>query len=255
MFISKSLLHHAACNIVKKPGTMYYLFQVVYLFQVALGRVQEYSSQCNRLKPLNPGYTLRFCKRWLGLEQLQTLKYCSSIKLNPNRLKIIKCIKALMQKLTYLNTFSMYWLCPKVTVLWFTRAHEQFHSCSREEGVLWSCKIRPTLWIDPAVWGTTVFLGFFPTLILMKQCSVATLVHITHTQNRTGRFLKMLIFICPHEASWQYTLKLITHCLQQLLKFDKCLKQLDYISRRCSSWGWRLKIFLNNVKWVKAIFD
>lgn len=68
-------------------------------------------------------------------------------------------------------------------------------------------------------------------LILIKQFSIAKLVRITIHTGALCVFLRMLIFICENEGLWQSTLKLITHCLQQLLNSDKCLKQQDYISR------------------------
>ena len=81
-------------------------------------------------------------------------------------------------------------------------------------------------------------------LKLIKHFSVAKLVCIsTHACMRTHTradalvcILKMLIFICENEGAWQWTLKLITNCLQQLLNSDKCLKQTDYISRPQPSW-------------------
>lgn len=68
-------------------------------------------------------------------------------------------------------------------------------------------------------------------LILIKRFRIAKLLHITTHRCELCVFLKMLIFICENEGLWQSTLKLITHCLQQLLNSDECLKQPDYISR------------------------
>lgn len=119
------------------------------------------------------------------------------------------------------------WLQSSERSSWFTPTHKLFRSCSGKEGVLWSCKVRLPLWNQQH----GPLLGVFLHLILIKRLNIAKLVHIS-THARTFFFEDAHLYLWS-EGFWQSTWKLITHCLQQLLNPDKCLKQRNYISRSC----------------------